>query len=305
MIKPVISVIIPYYDGARWLPLSAASVLRQKDVRLELIVVDDGSVSSGEPVAAELGDERVKFIRIAHTGKGAAVNLGIAQASGEFVCVLDQDDRMAAGRLAMQLEALAIHPEADAIYSDYERVTESDEPIDVFISRRASNREMLHAMASGTGLISMQTMVIRKKSLERLGGFSEDISLTGLEDGEFFARIIGSGANLHYAPGIAAQWVSHAANYSKGPEFQVARLKFLARLEALSAEYPLIRAELDHFRAHAYVMRGIYFLAHGEPGNAVSELKKALLARPFILNTYYLFLKAVILSRFKNVFYRL
>ncbi len=300
--NPRISVIIPYYEGERWLPLSAASVLRQRSVQLELIVVDDGSASSGEAVAASLRDERVKFIRMAHSGKGAAVNRGVAEARGEAVCVLDQDDRMAEGRLEMQLKALTSHPEADAVYSDYERVTENGERIDIFVSRQASNREMLHAMASSTGLVSMQTLVIRKKSLERLGGFSENLSLTGLDDGEFFARLLGSGTQLLYVPGIAGQWVSHGANYSKGPEFQAARLRFLARLEALSAEFPLIRGELDNFRAHAYMMRGIYFLQHRQPGSAVGELRNAVLARPFRVNTYYLFLKAVILARLKKVF---
>lgn len=227
----VISVIIPYYDGARWLPLSARSVLLQSGVELELIIVDDGSSS---PADTEfLKDERVRLVRMEHAGKGAAINKGTALARGEVICVLDQDDIMAPGRLKRQMSELDADPQIDAVYSDYERVKENGERIDIFVSRQVSNPEMLHAMASSTGLISMQTMLIRKKTLQSLGGFSEDASLTGLDDGEFFVRLICSGANLRYSPGVAGQWVSHGLNYSKGPGFHKARLAFLARLETL------------------------------------------------------------------------
>lgn len=299
---PQVSVIIPYYEGDRWLAGSAASVLRQRGVALELIVIDDGSTSFGGGAAASLRDERVKLIRMEHSGKGAAVNRGVAEARGDVVCVLDQDDRMAEGRLEMQLKVLNAHPETEAVYSDYERVTDQGELIDVFISRQASNREMLHAMASGTGLISMQTMLIRKESLARLGGFSEDRSLTGLDDGEFFARLLASGAKLLYVRGIAGQWVSHGGNYSKGPEFHEARLRFLSRLEALGEACPMIRGELDYFRTHAYLMRAIYFLQHRQPDSAADELRRAVRIRPFMINAHYLFLKAMTLSLFKKIF---
>ncbi len=297
-----VSVIIPCYNGERWLPLSMRSVLSQKGAALEIIVVDDGSEVSAKAAVNAMSDERVRFIRIAHSGKGAAVNCGIKEARGEAVCVLDQDDLMLEGRLETQFKVLNAHPEADAVYSDYERVTENGERIDIFVSHQASNREMLHAMASSAGLISMQTMLIRKKSLELLGCFSGDSSLTGLDDGEFFARLLGSGAKLLYVPGIAGQWVSHGGNYSKGPEFQEARLSFLSRLDALGEEYPLIRGELDYFRAHAYLMRGIYFLQHRQPESAAGELRNAVRARPCMINAHYLFLKAMMLSLFKKAF---
>ena len=137
---PRVSVIIPYYEGERWLPLSASSVLHQEGVHLELIVVDDGSISSAGIVVDSLHDGRVRLLMIDHSGKGAAVNRGIKEARGEIVCVLDQDDLMADGRLSRQITALDEHPEADVVYSDYERITECGERIDIFVSRQASNR---------------------------------------------------------------------------------------------------------------------------------------------------------------------
>jgi GT2 family glycosyltransferase len=210
--------------------------------------------------------------------------------------VLDQDDLMAQGRLARQLAALDADPGADAVYSDYERVRADGTLIDRFVSRQASRRELLHAMAASTSPIAMQTMTIRKSSFTRFGGFSEDRSLTGLDDGEFFVRLAISGARLVYVPGVAGRWVSHSGNYSKGRQFHETRLRFLARLEALAAGSPMLLAELDNFRAHIHVMRGIYFLEQGLARRAVREFLETLRARPFWLNAYYLLIKSLFLS---------
>jgi glycosyltransferase involved in cell wall biosynthesis len=291
MMELRISVIIPYYEGGRWLPVSARSVLGQKGVELELIVVDDGSASPAD--VSFLNDERVRLIRIAHGGKGAAINKGTVAARGDIICVLDQDDIMAPGRLEKQLKAFDADPETDAVYSDYERVAESGKKMDVFVGRQASKKELLHAMASSTGLISMQTLAIKKSSLSRLGGFSEAASLTGLDDGEFFVRLICSGARLLYVPGIAGQWVSHGDNFSKGSQFNDARLAFLSRLEELCAACQLLRPELKYFKAHAREMRGIFFLEKGLYKEARCEFAAQVRALPSSLNAYYLLAKAL------------
>jgi len=288
--NPRVSVIIPYYEGKSRLPGAAASVLGQTGVELELIIVDDGSVSPAE--TEFLKDERVRLIRMGHAGKGAAVNRGTAAARGEIICVLDQDDLMAEGRLARQAAALDAGPETAAVYSDYERVGENGERMDIFFSRQASNREMLHAMASGVSLISMLAMAVRKRVLERLGGFSEDPALTGLDDGEFFVRLICSGERLLYVPGIAGQWVSHGGNYSKGAGFHDARLVFLSKLLALCSRYPMLQPEMKYFRAHAHAMRGIFFLEKGDYAGASEEFSAQVKSFPFGLNAYYLLAKA-------------
>ncbi len=299
---PRISVVIPYYEGARWLPASAASVLAQKDAPLELIVVDDGS---SEPVGKVLrlpADPRLRFIRIDHLGKGAAVNRAIAEARGDLICVLDQDDTMAEGRLSRQLRVLDADPAAAAVYSDYERVTEKGELIDAFISRQASNREMLHAMAADTGLISMQTMLVRKSAVVRLGGFSEEYTLTGMDDGDFFVKLMASGYKLAYCPGVSARWTSHCGNYSKQAQFQETRLVFLRRLSELSIKYPMLLGEMRYFRHHAFYMRGIYFMEHGSPRRAIGEFLRALAERPFHINTCYLCFKSLAMGLFERPF---
>jgi glycosyltransferase involved in cell wall biosynthesis len=100
----LVSVVVPTRDRPRLVACTLRSVLAQRDVELEVIVVDDGS----SPPLATVEDPRVRLVR--HTtsrGVSAARNAGIAVASGEWVAFCDDDDVWAPNKLAAQLSAAA------------------------------------------------------------------------------------------------------------------------------------------------------------------------------------------------------
>ena len=290
--KPQVSVVLPYYEGEKWLRRSVESVLSQRDVTGELIVVDDGSSQSPVPVSESIQNDRLRLIRIDHAGKGAALNRGVAEASAELVCFIDQDDIMNPGRLKLQYQAFADHPHADVVYSDYERVSHDGRVIDRFVSRQATGGECLKSMARSISLVSMQTLMMKRVLFTDICGFSNDLRLTGLDDAEFFVRLFSSGAALQYVPGIVQKWVFHGQNYSESADFQQTRLVFLEYLERHAAANPLIRAELRYFRYHAYYMRGIFYLEKGLARRALQEYLKAVKLRPLHGSGYYLLLKS-------------
>ncbi|HSB67769.1 MAG TPA: glycosyltransferase [Candidatus Methylomirabilis sp.] len=292
----LVSVIIPYYQGEKWLPLSLASVLGQEGVTLEVIVVDDGSDRPVDDRLPALADLRVQVLRLPHGGKGAAVNAGVRMAGGDLVCVLDQDDEMLPGRLAVQAAALRGNPGVDAVYSDYERRDERGELIDVFKSRQAGREEMLHCLATSTGLFSMQTLLIRKQTFDAVGGLCTDDRITGFDDAEFFVRLLAAGCRFQHVPGVFARWNSHPSNYSKSARFQDARLFWIDRLTALATEHGVLRRELPFFKAHNYLMRGIFFLQTDRPGKATTEFVKAIQADRSQVNSYYLLAKSAVWS---------
>lgn len=287
-----VSVILPYYEGERWIGRSAASVLSQAAVPFELIIVEDGSSIPDGSTGGPLSDERVRRFRISHAGKGAALNFGAGQARADLLCFIDQDDIMLPGRLERQVRAMRLNGTVDAVYSDYERVFDDGRLIDRFVSRQATAGECLRAMATDLALVTMQTIMIRRDAFRRVGGFSEDPSLTGLDDAEFFARLFVSGARLHYAPGAVQQWVRHDRNYSQSEPFQDARLALIARLRELAGCHPQIAAILGRFTHDVHYMRGLYFLENGRRGEALPEFLQAVRSHPFFLNTYYLLLKS-------------
>lgn len=111
----LISVIIPVYNGAEFLPDAVASVRAQAYAALEIIVVDDGSTDHTAQVVQTLGDG-IRYIYQPNQGPAAARNAGLAAAQGELIAFLDADDLWPADKLAQQLPALAAAPDTVLVW---------------------------------------------------------------------------------------------------------------------------------------------------------------------------------------------
>lgn len=106
--RPLVSVIIPAWNAAAHLQETIDSVLRQTIQSFELIVVDDGSSDDTAAIAAsaETRDRRIRLVRRANAGVGAARNAGIQLARGEFIAPLDADDLWSPKKLEKQIARL-------------------------------------------------------------------------------------------------------------------------------------------------------------------------------------------------------
>jgi len=147
----------------------------------------------------------------------------------------------------------------------------------------------------------MQTLLLRKTAFDATGGFSSDQTLTGLDDTEFFIRLLCSGIECLYVPGVFGRWVSHARNYSKSAEFQDARLALLRHLKELQNTLPPLREILPELEFSIRYMRGLFFVEHNQPRLAVPELGKAFRLKPSSFDAAYLLAKALLLSPWKSI----
>ncbi|MCX6954347.1 MAG: glycosyltransferase family A protein, partial [Verrucomicrobia bacterium] len=100
---PLVSVVIPCFNSARWLPATLDSVLAQTWPRVEIIVVDDGSRDDSLAVARRYASRGVRVESIANSGAAAARNHGLALARGDYLQFLDADDLLAPDKLEKQL----------------------------------------------------------------------------------------------------------------------------------------------------------------------------------------------------------
>src|SRR5688500_924354 len=107
--QPLVSVIIPVYNGARFLRAALESVFAQTYRPIEVIVVDDGSADDSGVIAQSFPE--VRYIRQENQGVAAARNNAIEAARGEFFAFLDQDDLWTPEKLRLQIEHLLDHPE--------------------------------------------------------------------------------------------------------------------------------------------------------------------------------------------------
>ncbi len=108
---PGISVIMPVYNGARFLAEAVESILTQTEQDFELILADDGSTDDSAALiqAYAARDARIRPLWLAHAGEGATLNAAVAVARGEWLALLKQDDVALPTRLATQRAWLAQH----------------------------------------------------------------------------------------------------------------------------------------------------------------------------------------------------
>lgn len=110
---PLVSVVIPMYNGERFIAEAIDSVMQQTYQSFEIVVVDDGSQDDSKAVVSRyLADGRVKLVEhAANKGIPAARNTGIRASSGEFIAFLDQDDLWMAEKLELQVRAFQTGPD--------------------------------------------------------------------------------------------------------------------------------------------------------------------------------------------------
>jgi glycosyltransferase involved in cell wall biosynthesis len=101
-----VTVVIPTHNRLDVLPLTLASVLWQRNIELDIVVVDDGSAQAVAPVVEQLADNRVRVVRQQPAGGlSAARNRGAAEAHAEWLAFVDDDDLWAPDKLALQVAA--------------------------------------------------------------------------------------------------------------------------------------------------------------------------------------------------------
>ena len=122
-----VSVVIPVFNGERFLAEAIESLQAPPDTQVEVIVVDDGSTDGTAAVAAGFGD-RVRLLRQSNQGPAAARNHGIRSAQGDVLAFLDADDLFSAAKLTLQLERLRRHPDVGIVLGQPRYFSTSDLP---------------------------------------------------------------------------------------------------------------------------------------------------------------------------------
>jgi glycosyltransferase involved in cell wall biosynthesis len=119
--NPLVSVIIPCYNQAKFLPDSINSVLAQTYVELECIIVNDGSPDNAREVAMEYArkDPRIRYVEQENRGLSGARNAGIEHARGNYIQFLDADDWLEHDKFEKQLAQLMAIPGLAVSYTDY------------------------------------------------------------------------------------------------------------------------------------------------------------------------------------------
>ncbi len=128
---PLVSVIVPTFNAARFIAATVDSALRQTLADLEVMVVDDGSSDDTVERVKRIGDGRIRLFEHAHRGAPAVMNAGIRAARGRYIGFLDHDDLWLPVKLERHVEYLERDRALAVTFSWTGLIDEHDRPINV------------------------------------------------------------------------------------------------------------------------------------------------------------------------------
>lgn len=176
--------VLPVWNGERFLARAIESVLLQTLDSLELIVVDDGSLDRSVAIAQELAerDPRAIVIRLQHRGFAHALNAGIEAARAPYVARMDADDIALPERLRKQVEYLDAHEDCVVVGSGMQIVDDAGKHVG-WRTLAESHEDITAALLIGSSPLAHPTVVIRRDALVAVGCYdgrlypSEDLDL--------------------------------------------------------------------------------------------------------------------------------
>lgn len=170
-LDPDVSVIIPCFNQAKYLPDAIESVLSQTHRRFEIVVVDDGSTDGSSAVAAQFPEARC--MRQSNQGLANARNFGISQSSGSYLIFLDADDRLLNHALATGLAAFAEHPECGFVYGRFQRISEDGKKLATGQPARVLADHYRYFL--NRNFISPGSAMFRRNAIKNVGGFNPEV----------------------------------------------------------------------------------------------------------------------------------
>lgn len=183
---PLISIIVPVFNGEITIRDTLESVLNQTFSDFELITIDDGSQDSTLDIISQIPDSRIKVFSYSNAGLAASRNRGLAQASGEYISFIDADDLWTQDKLEAQLNALIKNPQAGVAYSWTDYIDESSQ----FLRRGSHitvNGDVLEKLLLVNFLENGSNPLIRREAFDSVGNFDE--SLPAAQDWDMWLRL--------------------------------------------------------------------------------------------------------------------
>ncbi len=179
----LVSVVVPAYNAARTLDETLRSVRGQTHTKLEIIVVDDGSIDDTAALALRHADAdpRVKVIRQKNAGVAAARNTGWRAARADIVALIDSDDLWAPEKIERQLQALEQGgPDTGLVYCFFVRIDAQG-----MMSEKANPKpyagDVLDQILEDNFVGNGSSMLVRKKIIADCGGFDESLHAAGAQ----------------------------------------------------------------------------------------------------------------------------
>lgn len=190
MTRPLISVLLPVCDGARFLGAALDSLRRQSAADLEIVVVDDGSTDDTPRILAEAArqEPRLRIERQNREGIAGALNRALALAEGRFAARLDADDLAHPERFAMQVAYFETHPQVAVLGTGYEEIDAEGRVLRAVTP--PTDPAQLRRILPRANCLAHPSVMMRRDAVLAAGGYRP--ALVGAEDYDLWLRLLDS-----------------------------------------------------------------------------------------------------------------
>ncbi|HZH98846.1 MAG TPA: glycosyltransferase [Fimbriimonadaceae bacterium] len=209
-----VSVLLTCYNHISYLPEAYAAVRAQTHQDLKIIAIDDGSSDGTREWLRAHADEMRLIFNETNLGTYASLNVALAEATGEYIAILNDDDVWAPEKLERQLELFAKHPKIGLVHTDGGFIDGEGKPMSGsplgFEFPRTETGDVLLSLLYANKIIA-SAVLIRRECFERLGGFNE--AYFGSGDWEMWLRIA-EHYDIGFVPEPLTFYRVHGANAS-------------------------------------------------------------------------------------------
>jgi glycosyltransferase involved in cell wall biosynthesis len=279
--KPLVSIVTPSYNQAKYLEATMQSVLQQDYSSLEYIVVDGASEDGSQELIQKYQDKLAWWVAEPDQGQADAINKGFRRSSGEILAWLNSDDLYLPGTVTAAVDIFRQHPEAGMIYGD---AVSADGNGHLLNELRFETWGVADLLAFN--MICQPAVFMRRDLLEKVGYL--DTSYHFFLDHQLWIRLAREGSLIH-VPEVWAvsRYHAEAKNVTMAAQCGTEAWRILEWAESQPDLREIIAKDKKLIHAGAYQISARYLLDGGKPGPAFRNYLKAVQNWPPSLLTFW------------------
>jgi glycosyltransferase involved in cell wall biosynthesis len=285
---PLVSVIIPVYNGERYLAQALDSALAQTYPCVEVIVINDGSTDTSPKILEHYG-QNIRVFHQPNSGQATARNVGVSMARGTWIAFLDQDDLWDPDKLSQQMSAVQ---EGDTVvYSTARTIDPHGRIVRRGIHPRNESSLLLSDLIWRNPPAPL-TVLVRREAINAVGGFDAG-NRFGTDDYQLWLGLVATGHRFRYLRRELASYRVHDSNMSKNTPL-MCQGKVYA-LGQTAARYPAAfgrreKKALKRRLADIDLQLGIWHLRRGSYSQAAAAFGQVVAKQPWQIQAWTMLL---------------
>jgi glycosyltransferase involved in cell wall biosynthesis len=299
MTQPLVSVVMPVFNGAALIGDTLESIFAQTYPNIEILTIDDGSTDNSAEVIGQYGD-KIRYIKQDNAGPAAARNNGIKQAKGEYIAFLDADDiwfpqKVEQQIALMQEKSISISHTGNVDFNEHKTWDCKPKIYAPVIDRKTAFEQLFFA-----NFIVTSTVIVTKLAIVSAGLFDENRKLFAVEDYDLWLRVV-SQHDIGFLTQPLIKYRVHAEGISRNID-----RSYINERNVLDKWYnnpPVCMTKLNYSKNKRYEKLmldwGDDFLWIGETSRAKQIYRESLSKYGFSMTVLMRFLKAQIKSVIK------